>query len=162
MRAAGAAAREDGTCYLTGGATAVLLGWRTSSLDIDVRFEPEQDAVLRSLQQIKRDLQLNVETASASPAEFIPLPHAREERSPFIATEGRLTFRHFDLYAQALAKIERSHEKDLVDVRAMLDLRYVERETLRALYEEIEPQLYRFPALSPERFRYRVEQATAL
>jgi hypothetical protein len=73
-----------------------------------------------------------------------------------------LTFRHFDLYAQALAKIERSHEKDLVDVRAMLDLRYVERETLRALYEEIEPQLYRFPALSPERFRYRVEQATAL
>jgi hypothetical protein len=162
MRAAGAAAREDGTCYLTGGATAVLLGWRASTLDIDVRFEPEQDAVMRSLQQIKRDLQLNVETASSSPAEFIPLPHAREERSPFIATEGRLTFRHFDLYAQALAKIERSHEKDLVDVRAMLDLRYVERETLRALYEEIEPQLYRFPALSPERFRYRVEQATAL
>jgi hypothetical protein len=47
MRAAGAAAREDGTCYLTGGATAVLLGWRASTLDIDVRFE--QDAVMRSL-----------------------------------------------------------------------------------------------------------------
>ncbi|MGH3002456.1 MAG: DUF6036 family nucleotidyltransferase [Gaiellaceae bacterium] len=158
MRAAGAAAREDGTCYLTGGATAVLLGWRASTLDIDVRFEPEQDAVMRELQQIKRDLQLNVE--AASPAEFIPLPNSWEERSPFVAREGRLTFRHFDLYAQALAKIERGHEKDLVDVRALLDLGYVERETLRTLYDEIEPQLYRFPALTPESFRQRVERAT--
>ena len=39
--------------------------------------------------------------------------------SPFIVKEGPLAFRHFDLYAQALAKIERGHAQDLVDVREM-------------------------------------------
>ena len=159
MRAAGAAAREEGTCYLTGGATAVLLGWRRTTLDIDVRFEPEQDAVMRELQQIKRDLRLNVETAS--PGEFIPLPRGWEERSPFAGREGSLTFRHFDLYAQALAKIERGHERDLVDVRALVDRGYVDRGTLRAMFDEIEPQLYRFPALSAAGFRERVARAAA-
>jgi len=72
MRAAGAAARREGVCYLTGGATAVLLGWRGATLDIDVRLEPEQDELMRRLPAIKHDLRINVETAS--PAEFIPLP----------------------------------------------------------------------------------------
>ena len=72
MRAAGRAARHDGICYLTGGSSAVLLGWRQSTLHIDVRFEPEQDEVLRELPRLKRELQINVELAS--PGEFIPLP----------------------------------------------------------------------------------------
>jgi hypothetical protein len=158
IEAAGAIAEEEGVCYLTGGATAVLLGWRDSTLDIDVRFVPEQDRLMRELQRLKRELQLNVETAS--PGEFIPLPAGWEDRSPFIARAGRLTFRHFDLYSQVLAKIERGHAKDVVDVTALLERGDVLPERLQAMYDEIEPQLYRFPAVSPEGFRRRVEQLT--
>lgn len=157
MHAAGRAAEHEGVCYLTGGATAVLLGWRGSTVDIDVRFEPEQLDVLRDLQQLKRDLQLNVETAS--PGDFIPLPVGWEERSAFAGREGRLTFRHFDFYSQALAKLERGHERDLVDVHAMFEHELLRAETLLSAYEEIEPELYRFPAISPAQFRERVAAA---
>jgi hypothetical protein len=158
MRAAGRAARREGVCYLTGGSSAVLLGWRQSTLDIDVRFEPEQEEVLRELPRLKRELQINVELAS--PGEFIPLPAGWRERSPPAGREGALTFRHFDFASQALAKLERGHERDLEDVAAMLERRLIDAGALRVYFEEIEPQLYRFPAISPERFRARVEQFT--
>lgn len=157
MRAAGAVARREGVCYLTGGSTAVLLGWRESTLDLDIRLEPEQDEVMRELPRLKRELQMNVEIAS--PGDFVPLPSGWETRSAFAGREGKLTFRHFDLYSQALAKLERGHERDLGDVRTMLDRGYIERDKLVACFAEIEPELYRFPAISPERFRERVELA---
>lgn len=101
---------------------------------------------------------------TASPGEFVGafvsggLPSGWEERSAFIAREGQLTFRHFDFYSQALAKLERGHERDLADVQAMRQRELVDPDRLLALFEEIEPQLYLFPAISPERFRERVEQ----
>jgi hypothetical protein len=118
MQALGGAAREDGNCYLTGGATAVLLGWRSTTLDVDIKLEPEQDEVLRALPRIKEELAVNVELAS--PADFIPLPRAWRDRSLFVARERRLSFRHFDLYSQALAKLERGHAQDVDDVREMV------------------------------------------
>jgi hypothetical protein len=33
--------------YLTGGATAVLEGWRETTIDIDLRFEPETIPIRR-------------------------------------------------------------------------------------------------------------------
>jgi hypothetical protein len=155
MQALGRAAREDGDCYLTGGATAVLLGWRSSTLDVDIELDPEQDEVLRALPSIKDELAVNVELAS--PADFVPLPGGWRERSLFAAREGRLTFRHFDLYSQALAKLERGHTQDLEDVRAMLECGLVEAVQLRACFVEIEPELYRFPAVDPADFRASVE-----
>lgn len=159
MHAAGHAAARDGVCYLTGGSTAVLVGWRRSTLDVDIRLEPEQDELLRDLQRIKHELRINVELAS--PADFIPLPAGWEERSLPAAREGRLTFRHFDPYAQALAKIERGHAKDLVDVRELLARGLVDRDGLRRRYDEIEPLLYRFPQLDAASFRLKLESALA-
>jgi hypothetical protein len=40
----------------------------------------------------------------------------------------------------------------------MLERAQVERGALRRYFEEIEPQLYRFPALDPADFRRRVEE----
>jgi hypothetical protein len=155
MEALGAAASEDGTCYLTGGATAVLLGWRPTTIDVDIELDPEQDDLLRALPAIKDELQINVELAS--PRDFIPLPAGWEERSPSAGREGRLTFRHFDLYSQALAKLERGHAQDLADARVMVERGLVETDRVRSAFDEIEPQLYRFPAIDPPDFRRRVE-----
>src|SRR3989442_6180989 len=115
MRAFGAEADAPTRVYFTGGATAVLLGWRASTIDVDIKIEPEADKLFRAIPRIKEALQLNVELAS--PVDFIPVRDGWEDRSPFITQEGRASFHHFDPYAQALAKVERSHRQDLDDVR---------------------------------------------
>ncbi|HXH88191.1 MAG TPA: DUF6036 family nucleotidyltransferase [Gaiellaceae bacterium] len=155
ISAAGAAAAHDGVCYLTGGATAVLVGWRGTTIDVDVRLEPEQDELMRELPRIKRELEVNVELAS--PGDFIPLPGGWRERGLSIGKEGSLTFLHFDPYSQALAKLERGHAYDLEDVAAMQRLGLVEGARLLDLFAEIESELYRFPAIDPARFRAAVE-----
>jgi hypothetical protein len=155
MRALGEAARGDGDCYLTGGATAVLIGWRSATLDVDIQLEPEQDEVLRAIPKIKNELAVNVELAS--PADFIPLPRGWRERSLFVGRVRRLSFKHFDLYSQALAKLERSHSQDMEDVRAMLVRGLVDAEQLRSCFAEIEPTLYRFPAVDAAAFRASVD-----
>lgn len=155
MRELGLAADADGACFFAGGATAVLLGWRETTIDVDIELAPDTEALLRALPALKNQLQINVELAS--PSHFIPLPAGWEDRSPFVGREGRLSFYHFDLYSQALAKLERAHRQDLEDVRAMLARELVEPTRLLAYFDEIEPELYRFPAVDPPSFRRRVE-----
>lgn len=157
MRALGAAATEEVVVYLTGGATAVLVGWRAATVDVDVKFVPEADELYRAIAGLKNDLSMNVELPS--PADFVPVPEGWEERSPFIAREGTVTFRHFDPVAQALAKLERGEQRDLDDVRALIEHRLVHVDSVRSAFEEIETELYRFPAIDPRAFRARVEVA---
>lgn len=157
MRALGRAATAEGDCYLTGGATAVLLGWRRATIDVDVLLVPETEPLLRAIQRLKEELRINVELAS--PKDFIPVPPGWEARSLLVAREGRLRFYHFDPYAQALAKLERSHALDLGDVQAMLERGLIEPDRALSYFRAIEPELYRFPAIDPRAFRQRVEEA---
>jgi hypothetical protein len=159
MRALGAAAERDGAAYLTGGATAVLVGWRATTIHVDVVFRPEQDSVLRVLPRLKDELRVNIELVS--PSDFLPVPPAWEDRSIFVARECRLSFYHYDPYAQALAKLERAHAQDLDDVRELLAREFVDRGRLRSYFAEIEPELYRFPAVDPRSLRGRVDEALA-
>ena len=157
MRSLGMAADREGACYFTGGATAVLIGWRTSTIDIDIKLVPETDALLKAIQRIKEEVQINVELASADL--FIPVPVGWEGRSIFIQTEGGLSFYHFDPYSQVLGKLERAHEQDLGDVREMIERGLVEPAKATTYFDEIEPDLFRFPAIDPTAFRQRVEEA---
>lgn len=159
MRALGTEARGEARVYFTGGATAVLHGWRGSTVDVDIKLIPERDELYRAIPNLKDTLQLNVELAS--PADFIPVRADWEARSPFISREGRVAFHHFDLYAQALSKIERGHAQDAEDVRELLRRGLVERDRLAAYFEAIAPDLYRYPALDPASFRARVTRALA-
>jgi hypothetical protein len=156
MRALGAEAEREGAVYFTGGATAVLLGWRRSTIDVDVLFAPEDDSLMRAIPRLKDDLRINVELAS--PADFIPVPAGWEDRSLFVAREGRLSFLHYDPYSQALAKLERAHALDLEDVQQLIERKLVDPGRALSYFEDIEPELYRFPALDPRGFRQRVEE----
>jgi len=157
LRALGDEAIQEGRVYLTGGATAVLYGWRETTVDVDLKLVPDQDAVLRAIPRLKERLELNVELAS--PADFIPELPGWQERSPFVGRLGKLSAYHYDLHAQALAKIERGHARDLADVREMLDRGLIQRENLLPWFEAIEPSLYRYPAIDPVSFRRNVEAA---
>ena len=155
----GAAAETETTVFVTGGSTAVLLGWRPTTLDADILVVPDSDPVFRALPRIKEELRLNVEIVS--PAHFIPELPGWRDRCLFIAKEALVSFYHYDPYSQALAKIERGHEKDLSDVTALFERRLVEPARLLDLFERIEPSLYRYPSLDPKRFRLRVQEALA-
>lgn len=155
MDALGETARTNVRVYLVGGTTAVLMGWRLSTVDVDLVMRPEDDALLRAIPALKNELELNVELAS--PADFIPVPPGWEERSLFIRDVHRVAFYHFDLYAQALAKVERGHHQDIEDVREMIGRGLVERQRARDYFGRIEPDLYRFPAIDPPSFRSAVD-----
>ncbi len=156
MRALGGETPSEVRIYFTGGATAVLLGWRRSTIDVDLKIVPEDDRLLRAIPRLKEELRINVELAS--PADFIPVPPGWEDRSLFIAREGQASYYHFDPYAQALAKIERSHTQDVEDVRAMLRLGLIDPRRALEYFERIEPELYRYPAVDPRAFRRAVEE----
>jgi hypothetical protein len=150
----GRVARGPTRIYLTGGATAVLEGWRGSTADVDLRFEPDLDELLRELPALKESLGVNIELAS--PPDFIPeLPDWRE-RSPLVFQEGNVAVHHFDFYSQALSKIERGFGQDLDDVGKMIESGLVQPARLRELFEAIAPELYRYPAIDPSVFRRKV------
>jgi hypothetical protein len=157
MSAMGRAARATAVVYFTGGVSAVLMDWRSSTIDVDMKIEPDRDEVMRVLPTLKEELQVNIELAS--PGDFIPELAGWRERSPFIAREGLLHFCHYDFHAQALSKLERRHARDLVDVEQMYARGLIDGAGLRTFFNAIEPQLYRYPAIDPASFRAAVEDA---
>jgi hypothetical protein len=80
MAALGAAADTETHVYFTGGVTAVLVGWRASTVDIDMIAVPDSGALLRSIPALKESLSVNVELAS--PAHFIPAQLAGRNEAP--------------------------------------------------------------------------------
>lgn len=150
-------AHGERRAYLIGGASAVLEGWRATTVDIDIRLEPEDDAMLKRISELKEVLDVNVEFAS--PPDFIPELPGWRERSPFVARTGTLDVRHFDFYSQALAKVERGFVQDLEDVREMINRRLVEPTRAVELFNAIADALYRYPAIDPENFRAKVAEA---
>ena len=159
MKALGSAVAVPARIFLVGGATAVLYGWRESTIDIDLKAIPDSDEVLRSLPALKERLKINIELAS--PDDFIPELPSWQERSRFILQEGKLTFLHYDFYAQALAKIERGHQMDLLDVRNMIQKDLVEPVRLLEFFAQIEDKLYKYPAVDPPGFRSAVERVVS-
>jgi hypothetical protein len=159
MRELAMLSRATGRVYLTGGASAVLLGWRENTLDVDLKIIPDSGSVLTAIRDLKERLNINVEFAS--PDDFIPEVPGWQERSRFIVREHTLDFYHYDFYSQCLAKIERGHRKDFADVASMLSTGLVEKAKLLALFERIEPELLKYPAIDPDDFRRALETTIA-
>lgn len=56
IEALGRAALRDVRVYLVGGTTAVLLGWRPTTIDVDLVMRPEDDTLLRAIAGLKESL----------------------------------------------------------------------------------------------------------
>jgi hypothetical protein len=109
--------------------------------------------------ELKEQLRINIELAA--PDDFIPELPGWQERSPFIVREGSIDFFHYDFYSQALSKIERGHTLDRQDVGTMIASGLIKPDRLLQLFSDIEPQLYRYPAIDPSSFRRAVEKVVS-
>lgn len=131
--------------FLVGGATAVYAGWRSSSIDADLFSEDE--SVFRDIQGIKQRLNMNIEFAR--PEHFVPPLADSDDRHVFIETVSRVSYYHYDPYAQVLSKIVRGFERDLDDARHFVRFGMVDIHTLRTLVKRIPAAAYaRYPNLS--------------
>ena len=155
MQELASAARSPGRVYFTGGATALLLGFREQTIDIDLKLDPEPEGAFEAIASLKNDLDLNVELAS--PADFIPAAADWRERSRHIASIGKLEFFHYDFSLQALSKLERGHAQDLEDVASLVRSGYVTADELSRRFAQIEPELLRYPAIDPQQFKQKLE-----
>lgn len=150
-----APARGAYRVYLVGGGTAVYLGWRPSSVDADLFSD--QDVVFRHVQDIKETLNVNIEFAR--PEDFVPPLEGSAERHVFIETIGRITFYHYDPYAQIFSKIVRGFQRDIDDARGFVHSGMVDLAGLASLVTAIPDSAYaRYPNLS----RAEVEKAVRM
>ena len=134
----------------------MLEGWRSATVDLDLKFDPEPEGVFAAIARIKEELGVNVELAS--PDHFLPELTDWRERSPLVGHFGALEVRHYDLRAQALAKLSRGFERDVADVRAMLARDLVRCEALRSALQEMQPRLERFPRVSGRELERRLAE----
>ena len=154
MQELGRRAAGPGTVYLTGGATALLLGFREQTIDVNIKLDPEPAGAFEAIAEIKNLLSINVELAS--PDQFLPPLPGWQERSAFIAQFGHVEFRHYDYYSQALAKIERGYEHDLLDALSFVAEGLVNPKELTRLANEILPQLSRYPGIDRGTFEAKL------
>jgi hypothetical protein len=150
LAAIGQRATGPGTIYLTGGATALLYGWREATIDVDIKPDPEPPGLFEAIAALKESLDVNIELAS--PDQFIPAVPGWRERSTFIVRHGEVSFYHYDFYSQTLSKLQRGHARDLIDVRAMRAAGLIDLSELTRLFGEMQPQLIRYPAIDPGMF----------
>jgi hypothetical protein len=159
MSALGQEVTGPGSVFFTGDVTALLHGWRDTTIDIDIKAMPEPAGFFQAIALLKEREAVNIELAS--PDDFIPEIPGWRERSLFIDCRGSVDFYHYDPYAQALAKIERGHIRDVADVESMVAAGLIHRAKLLELFTQIEPGLIRYPAVNGEVFRRKVERFMA-
>jgi hypothetical protein len=156
MEEIGLRSEGPGTVYLVGGATALLLGWRDQTIDIDLKLDPEPRGIFESIAWLKERLDVNVELAA--PDQFIPALPGWKERSEFIGRHGPVEFFHYDFYGQALAKILRGYRTDVSDAKALVEAGRVIPAKLKDLFEEMKSGLVRYPGVNPDDFERKLNE----
>jgi len=155
MQFLGREAQGSGCIYFTGGASALLIGWRDSTVDVDLRLDPEPLGIFQAIAKLKQELNINIELAS--PQDFLPPLPGWRDRSVFITKIGQISFYHYDFTAQALSKLSRGFDRDIKDVEAMYAQKLFSLNQLQDCLEVITPELIRFPSLNPDMLRNRVK-----
>lgn len=137
--------RRSYRVFFVGGGTAVLAGWRSSTIDADLYSDDDQ--IFRDVQGIKERLDVNIEFAR--PEDFVPALAGSDGRHVFIQTMGTVSFFHYDPYAQLLSKVVRGFARDMQDAEQFVASGMVEPERFRSLVHGIPESAFAwYPALS--------------
>ncbi len=157
LKALGKAFRKPGRLYIAGGAALVHMGLRSgSTLDIDVVIEAtDEDEMVTAIRRLVEQMQLNIEFSS--PGDFIPLPSQWMAQARYIGRYGSIDAFYFDFYSLALSKISRGSDRDLIDVKLLVQQKIITLEGLDTAYNEVLPRMGKRPYinLDPQKFAER-------
>ncbi len=146
--------RKQGRLYLVGGAALVHAGIRSGfTQDIDIQVgETNEDDLIITLQQLAKQMQINIKFAS--PSDFIPVPSQWEMNTRYVGRYGSIDVFYFDFYSIALSKIERGSANDINDVMLLVQQGIIELEELDNAYNEVLPRVGKRPynRLDPQKF----------
>jgi Nucleotidyltransferase of unknown function (DUF6036) len=151
--------RKPARLYLVGGAALVHMGVRsgfTQDIDVQVSGASEGDLIV-AIQRMIEHMQVNVEFAS--PVDFIPLPRQWEAHARFVGRYGTIDVFYFDFYSIALSKMERGNNRDIGDVKLLVQQGIITLDELDNAFQEVLAQLGkgRYPRLTPKRFTERYQ-----
>ena len=160
LKSLGKTFHKSGRLYLAGGAALVHMGLRPGvTMDIDVAVETgDEDEMITAIRRIVTQMQINVEFAS--PGDFIPLPTQWMAQARYVGRYGQIDVFYFDFYSLALSKISRGSDRDLVDVKLLLQQHAITLEGLDAACSEVLPRMGKRPYINvnPQRFAERYAQ----
>ena len=148
---------KPGRLYLVRGAALVHAGIRpgfTEDIDIQVSGANEGELIV-AIQKLIQQMQINVEFAS--PADFMPLPSEWERHAHYVGRYGEVDVFYFDFYSIAISKIERGNNRDIADVKLLVQQGIINLDELDTAYREVLAQLGkgRYPRIIPQRFSER-------
>lgn len=143
--------RDPVRLYIAGGAEAVILGIRPTTLDIDVTLDADDPQAERRAERVVEDVaeRVGVVVEWSDPTMFLPIPRAAAlKRSPWHRTVGQVRVHQFDLVSVALGKIGRGTERDLADVDAYLDRGLIRWPDVETLWRAVRGESFRGAAQS--------------
>ena len=110
-----------------------------------------------TIQKLIERLQVNIEFAA--PGDFIPLPLQWEAHAQFVGRYGTIDVFYFDFYSIALSKIERGNNRDIADVKLLMQHGIITPDELDNAYQEVLAQLGkgRYPRITPQQFAERYQ-----
>ena len=155
MKEIGLLAKGPGKVYFTGGSTALMLGLREQTIDIDLKLDPEPLAIFEGIGRLKEKLSVSVELAA--PDQFLPALTGWRERSIFIDRRGLVDFFHYDLYSQVLSKVLRGQGTDLADAKGFFYYGKLDAAFLGKLFRQVVPEMKRYPAIDVDSFRRNLD-----
>lgn len=137
--------RQYSRLYLVGEAALVHLGLRTgTSNDIDLVIDTAGEEEMQfALQRCMQALRFNIRFAS--PEDVVPVPWDWDTRARHIAVYGSIEAYYFDLPSVALGKIALGDERELYDVRLMLQQGAITLDELDNTYLEVQPRMGKKP-----------------
>ena len=126
----------------------------TQDIDIQVSGANEGELIV-AIQRLIQQMQVNVEFAS--PSDFMPLPSQWESHARYVGRYGGVDVFYFDFYSIALSKIERGNNRDIADVKLLVQQNIITLDELDTAYQEVLAQLGqgKYPRVTPQRFSER-------
>ncbi len=140
--------------YLTGSSSLIHLGLRPGvALTIDVLPDaPDEEEMITAIRQTGERQQIDV--LFTSPEDFVPIPIHWKTQTRYIVRYGTIEAYYFDFYSLALSKIERGSDRDLYDLRLLIEQNIINLKKLEETYREVLPRMGKRPYLNiiPQRF----------
>jgi hypothetical protein len=156
----GRAVRGRGRMYLLGGAALV---------HARVRCKPTQDIGLvvtrgdlyQAARKVAQAMNIPIEFTSLSL--WIPLPRQWETRSRYVGRYGKIDVFYLDFYAVALSKMNRGNDRDINDVKLLLQQGLLSLAGLDAAYGEVVANMGkgRYRRMDPQQFARRYQAIRA-